>query len=289
MPGDTKEPLDQAKEIEDKQKEKDEKITVAKITAVQAIVVAFITVIGIALSGYTGYLIAREKSGPQPSVGVVPPNPNVKTVPDLNDEDDDGFQTLRDISVFDLRGWKHLPATEVNPRFSPAGYINYLHVKKTRDMKIYRAHYSTSGTNIDLRCVTHVAEVLQRATPVAHNGQVVKEYQVDVNVEDIPVDKEFLIVIEATYWNSFQNLMEETASTYTDKDIDHLDELSLFVLLPENKPIKSYKLWTQATGTSEKKEFRGNNRLYVDKNNQFIYWSIGERKPDHHYQVSWTW
>lgn len=269
---------------------RDDRVTLAKITAVQAIAVALIAVLGTGISGITGYIIAKEKSPAAPVVTtVVPPNSNIKTVPKLNEESDEGFQTLRDISVFDLRGWKQVLPSETNPRVSPANYINYLHVKKTHEAKIYRAHYDTSGTAIDLRCITHEAQILQEAIPIEHEGQKVKEYEVDVNIEDIPIDKEFLIVIEGTYWNSFQNLSEESASTYTDKDIVQLDELSVFILLPENKPLKGYNLWSQSTGPSEKNEFRGDNRLYVDRGGRFLYWSIGERKPDHHYQVTWTW
>ena len=269
---------------------RDNKVTVAKITAIQAILVAMLALMGSAVTGVTGYLIAKQRVPPEaPPSSVVPPNPNLKTVPKLNEEDSEGFQTLRDISVFDLRGWKQVSASETNPRVSPANYINYLHVKKTRDVKLYRAHYATSGTAIDLRCITHEAQVLQQAIPVDHAGQKVKEYEVDVDISSIPVDKEFLIVIEGTYWNSFQNPVEETASTYTTNDIAQLDELSIFVLLPESRPFKGYKLWSQKYGGGERTEYRGDNRLYADKDGHFLYWSILARNPDHHYQVSWTW
>ena len=269
---------------------RDDKVTVAKITAIQAVLVAVIALAGSAVTGVTGYMIARQRVPPEvPTTSVVPQNPNLKTVPTLNEESSEGFLTLRDISVFDLRGWKQVSASETNPRVSPANYINYLHVKKTRDVKTYRAHYATSGTAIDLRCITHEAQVLQQATPVEHAGQKVQEYEVDVDISSIPVDKEFLIVIEGTYWNSFQNPAEETASTYTSEDIAQLDELSIFVLLPESRPFKGFKLWSQNSGGGPRTEYRGDNRLYADKDGRFLYWSILARNPDHHYQVSWNW
>ena len=271
--------------------ERREKIFIAKITAIQAIGVALITLAGSVVTGLTGYLIAKQRTPNVQTVStsVVPQNPNLKTVPQLSEETDEGFETLRDISVFDLRGWKQVSPSETNPRFSPADYINYLHVKKTRDVKTYRAHYATSGTAIDLRCITHEAGVLQQAIPVEHAGQKVKEYEVDVDISEVPVDKEFLIVIEGTYWNSFQGALEEDVSTYTSNDIAQLDELSIFVLMPESKPFKGYKLWSQDTGGGERSEYRGDNRLYADQNGHFLYWSILARKRNHHYQVSWTW
>src|SRR4051812_35699771 len=84
-----------------------ERVTVAKITAIQAIAVGLIALLGSAITGITGYMIARKKPPAEAAqTSVVPPNPNLKTVPKLNEESDEGFLTLRDISVFDLRGWK---------------------------------------------------------------------------------------------------------------------------------------------------------------------------------------
>jgi hypothetical protein len=266
-------------------------VRIAQISAFQAIAVGVLTLLGTGVSGFTGYLIAKQNNKPTTAaaVTVVPPNAGVKKVPELSEVSDEGFQTLRDISVFDLRGWKQVPPSETNTRVSPANYINYLHVKKTRAAKTYRAHYATSGSGIDLRCITHTADVLQESEPKEHAGGKVKEYEVAVNVEDVPLDKEFLIVIEGTYWNSFQSLAEESASTYTDKDIGQLDELALFILLPENKPFKGYRLWSENTNGSNRGEYRGENKVYADRDGRFLYWTISERKPDHHYQVTWTW
>jgi hypothetical protein len=253
--------------------------------------VAVLALVGTGITGVTGYIIAKQRNPSLPTMTVVPPNTNVKSVDKLSEESDEGFQTLRDISIFDLRGWKQVSPSETNLRVSPANYINYLHVKKTKEAKVYRAHYATTGTLIDLRCITQESQVLQQATPIEHVGQNVKEYEVDVNIENLEINKEFLIVIEGTYWNSFQDLIEESASTYTDKDIAQLDELSIFVLLPEHRPFKGLKLWDHATGASEseKTEYRGKQNLYADKDGHFIYWSIIDRKPDHHYELTWTW
>jgi len=268
-----------------------EKVQVARITALQAIVVAFIAVIGSGVTGFTGYLIAKQSNKPSATTAnptVVPPPVDLKTVPKL-EESGEGFQTLRDVSIFDLRGWKQLSLSENNLRASPVNYINYLHVTRTSQAKLYRAHYATTGTAIDLRCITHPADVLLQATPVEHAGGKVKEYAVEVNVENAPVDKEFLIVIEGTYWNSFQDIVEESASTYTDKDIKHLQELALFILLPENKPFKGYKLWSHPTGHAEKKEYQELTKFYADKDGRFIFWSILDRRSDYHYEVTWNW
>lgn len=276
------------KDEKDSSNDKGEKLTIAKITAFQAIVVALITVFGTTVSGVTGYLIAKEKTPEANAIKTVPPDPNIKIVSKIEEGADEGFSTLRDVSVFDLRGWKKISPNETNPRVSPVNYINYLHVKKTRETKTYRAHYATTGTEIDLRCMTHQSQTLKQEKPEEHDGKKYREYEVAVNVEDIPVGKEFLIVIEATYWNSFQNLEEESVLTYTDSDIDQMEELALFVLLPEEKPIKSYNLWANPSG-EEKAQFLGNSRIYKEENGRFFYWSITDRKPGYHYEITWNW
>jgi hypothetical protein len=223
------------------------------------------------------------------STTTVPPSSNVRQVQDLpEDPDDTDFETLRDVSVFDLRGWKKLPPDEANPRSSPANYINYLHVKKIRPAKLYKAHYHTNGTGIDLRCMTQSFEILTKQRPEQHVNEGGHEYEVDVNVEDMPVGKEFLVVIEATYWNSFQNLTEEDASTYTDMDIHQMQELSLFVLFPENKPFKQVDRLAGPTG-GEKQGFRDEEKFYEDKEHRFFYWNIIQRTANYHYQAKWSW
>ena len=235
---------------------------------------------------------ANEKKPPTPiqiNLNTVPPATNVKQVQDLpEDPDDTDFETLRDVSVFDLRGWKQLAPNEQNPRSSPANYINYLHVKKIRPAKLYKAHYHTSGSGIDLRCMTHSFEILEKQKAEQHSKEGGHEYEMDVNVEDMPVGKEFLVVIEATYWNSFQGLAGDDASTYTDTDIHQMQELSLFVLFPDTKPFKEVDRLAGPTG-KDKQGFRDEEKFYQDKDHRFFYWDIIKRQPNYHYQAKWTW
>jgi hypothetical protein len=264
-------------------------ITIARITAVQAIFVALIGVIGSGLTGYFAYLVAARNDPDKKPSTVVPPPKDVKTVPKIGESGGEGILLLKDISIFDLRAWKEVPPSEANIRFSPVNYINYLHVKKTRPTNVYRAHYATSGVAIDLRCITHQANILLQATPIEHAGAKMKEYAVEVNVENVPVDQEFLIVNEGTYWNSFQDLQRESASTYTDTEIDQLDELALIVLLPESRPFKNYRLWYRPANSSNNEVYRELSKFYPDQAGRFLYWSITERKSDYHYTVTWDW
>jgi hypothetical protein len=266
-------------------------VRAAKIGVLGTIIATMITATATFFVGiYTAKANEKKPATPiQINLNTVPPATNVKQVQDLpEDPDDTDFETLRDVSVFDLRGWKRLAPNEQNPRSSPANYINYLHVKKIRPAKLYKAHYHTSGSGIDLRCMTHSFEILEKQKPEQHAKDGGHEYEMDVNVEDMPVGKEFLVVIEATYWNSFQGLAGDDASTYTDTDIHQMQELSLFVLLPDTKPFKEVDRLAGPTG-SEKQGFRDEEKFYQDKDHRFFYWDIIKRQPNYHYQAKWSW
>lgn len=257
-------------------------VKVAKITAIGVVLAALIG------AGATMYA-TWNKPKEQPPIVVVTPNAEVKQVPQLNSETTaSAVETLRDISMWDLRGWKQISVGQTNPRFSPVNYINYLHVKKLQSVDSYRAHYATSGSLIDLRCITHTAQVLTQEGAIDHPGEDKREYEVDVDVSKAPLNQEFLIVIEGTYWNSFQNATEEV-STYTDEDMHFMDELAIFVLMPESKPFRNVQRWARITGSTQKLEYRGEERFYEDKDGRFVYWSIGDRQRNHHYQLTWDW
>jgi len=196
------------------------------------------------------------------------------------------YKLIKDISIFDLRGWKPVAESEKNIKTSPANYINYLHVKKTKPIDKIVAHYSTSGADIDIRCITHNFKIFQQENAsVKHPGQ--KNYGLEIDVSSIPLNEEFLVVIEATYWNGFSNIERESASTYTDKEVEGLEELALIVLLPQEKPVKEAFRFMEAD--DKKAAYREAEKYYIDQNKRFIYWSIKKIIPDTHYQLEWTW
>ena len=217
---------------------------------------------------------------------VVPPPKNVSVVPTLKEAEGDAFRLLRDISIFDLRAWKAVPAPLLKTqRVSPVSYINYLHIKKIRQADTFIAHYSTSGVAIDLRCITHNARIFQKEMR-SHAGN--RSYSLEVDVKAVPLNHEFMIVIEGTYWNSFQNIAKESAGTYIDPDGATLEELALIVLFPESKPFKDYQRMTGEDGADDV-PYRGEDSFYADIGRRFIYWSIKERQVGRHYTVEWTW
>lgn len=197
------------------------------------------------------------------------------------------FSTVRDISIFDLRGWQRVDDGETN-RVSPVGYTNYLHVKKLKEsVEPYLAHYSTGGLAIDLRVITHRATVFNIQVPEHPNGRT---YELAIDVSNEPVGSEFLIVVEATYWNSFQNGIE-SASTYTDPEIRDLRELGLLILFPPKRPFHKDRRLEGCGPEADKDmhDYQRTSSYFTDMSSLFIYWGIAERRQDCHYKVVWEW
>ncbi len=196
------------------------------------------------------------------------------------------YALLKDISIFDLRGWKPIPKDSTNQKYSPANYINYLHVKKTKPIDKIVAHYSTGGFDIDLRCITHNYKPYEE-DPKSSEHPNQKNYGIEIDVSNYPLNQEFLIVIEATYWNGFNNIIKESASTYTDEEIAGLQELALIILLPYDKPIKDVLRFSGRH--SQMQPYRDEEKFFIDENKRFVFWSVKNIKADTHYQLEWTW
>lgn len=254
----------------------------------------FITAIGTVGAFGLGFVVPKPKERDSTSPWTLIPSKNVvpqvaaSSVQALPEETsgDQYFDLFKDISVFDLRSWRPTSKTEMQTRHSPANYTNYLNLRKKKDQAKYVARYSTSGYAIDMRSITHTG-VLYTTTDTQHEGN--KQYAIEVNVAAEPVGKDFLLVVEGTYWNGFANEAEESASTYTDSDITKLGELGLAILFPEGKPFTSFELLQRQKGWQDFVPLSEGSKFYADKSQLFIYWSITTRTPDTEYKVVWKW
>jgi hypothetical protein len=218
--------------------------------------------------------------------GYLVPEQKKETVKRLPDETSGMYMLMKDISIFDLRGWKPVPADKINEKYSPANYINYLHIKKTKKLDTIVIHYATSGYDIDIRCITHNYKNYVEDTATSdHKGQ--KSFGIAIDVSDVPLDEEFLVVVEATYWNGFRNLTSENALTYTNQEITGLNELDLIVLMPYDKPVIQVDKSKGKNGDFY--PYISQEKFYVDKQKRFVYWSIKDIDPDTHYKLDWTW
>ena len=248
--------------------------------------------IGSVLAFVAGLLLPIGKSLPHPfsssataqTVPQVVPTQVAKLPAETSDDAD--FDLLKDISVFDLRGWKPVPADAKDSRYSPANYTNYLHLRKKTAAKTYVIRFGTTGYAIDARSMSHSGTLYTTATK---KDPELKEYALEVDVSSEPIGKDFLLVIEGTYWNGFSNPEKEFASTYTNKDMMSLGELGLLVLFPEQKPFKTFELLQRTELAAKFTSMTENSKFYPDSGKQFIYWSVTNRRPSTEYKIEWGW
>jgi hypothetical protein len=219
---------------------------------------------------------------------VVPTNTNVTRLSKLPDNGPGEIEILSDLSVFDLRFWRPVPDGRANiDPVSPVNYENHLRVIKKKDVPFLYAHYATSGLRIDFQCVTHNFGVeLQDSTDV-HEGQ--KEYVVSIDVSKEPVGKEFNVLLQATYWNGFRSDLSGDASTYTDELPPVPQSLSLLVLFPSDKPLKSVSVDTSPNDKQAWAPYSNPAEVYKDAKGLYAYWEIGAKQANHHYRMTWGW
>jgi hypothetical protein len=258
-------------------------LKVTWIQVIGGIVAAVIIAIGSYLTG-----VGAQPNSAQPGPSVPPAE--ATEVPVLPQRPPANIYTVfKDISIFDLRSWRPMQDTSrrKDGRISPVNYTNYLHVKKLVEVDTFTAHYATSGSAIDLRCITHKDTVFVDKNSVHHKGAI--EYAVQVDISEVPVNEEFLIVIEGTYWNGFRDIQSETASTYTDLQTAGLKELGLVVFLPTDKPFESTEIYRQVGKNPTELVTHDIGTLYRDESKLFVYWNVGNIKPDTHYTIKWDW
>jgi hypothetical protein len=196
---------------------------------------------------------------------------------------------LQDVSVFDLRFWKPGPAGDTLTRTSPVNYSDYLRLTKTRDTDRFVGHYSTSGSAIDFRCITHACHVVRciAAACIEHPGE--RQYALVADVSKEIPGQEFLLLIEATYWNGFPTSSTESAQTYTDRDVDRLTDLRLDVVLPDEKPFTGFDLFSSETGSAAEQRYERSQDLVADPSRHVLQWRISDLRPHHHYRLAWHW
>jgi|GEM_PF-6605186 len=252
----------------------------------------FVAGIALVIAAF-GIVYSLAHTGAGPTVNVFAPIPitvpNRAIAAELPAGDVKAFKVISDLSVFDLQYWKPVPPDEVNTRWSPALYSNVLRIRKVAPGRWFSAHYATSGSAIDLRCISHPARAFDKPKSKVHETDAEYEYGMLVDLGDLPVGREAEVVIQGIYWNGFSDEHGESASTYTDTDYDEAEDLELLVVAPGKKPLKSIELLASVGDSPAKISFRGKRELEVGPKGSFARWSIHNLEPSEHYTMRWGW
>ena len=265
-----------------------------KLGAALGAIAAFVAIVAfvadyISTKSENKVLIVQAKASPP--VQVVPPSPesNIERVPHLEEPNYEPFVFLKDIRVVDLRARKKIPESMKDKRFSPTTWTRYTLARKKREVGSISFQFATTGVGLDPRCLTHPYRLRKAVEPDIHDDRILKEnWEVVVDVSDIPVGENFLIINEATYWNGFRGEESEWASIKAQEGTT-TEEIGILVLFPEQKPYKLFNMLAYSHGSDQKQQFQGVARTFPSQTKQSFYWKIDDPKPAYAYELEWTW
>ena len=212
----------------------------------------------------------------------------------LPDENLESFRFLRDLSILDLRQsqqttWsssaRAILSGQEKKKIKPAILRNIMVVRKTKPANSLILTYSTSGSLV-VRCLTHPA--LYQEKPVTQDGKTTDLWAVTVDVSAIPLNSDFEVVIEATYYNGFSDIAGSDFSTYANKQQQD-EEVSLAILYPDSKPMKTISTAEFPPTGGAGAGFSAAAREYRDPTGLSYYWTTTNNRAGYYYKFSWTW
>jgi eukaryotic-like serine/threonine-protein kinase len=227
-----------------------------------------------------------------PRPDAVQPHP-LTTVEQLNPPDLSAFQHLEDERIIDMRGWRPLPADNLDS-IDPATGSAVIFRERVRLLKLaatdtFTVESRTTGRLIVPRTITPnpIAAVTRFASRPGFVGQqAMKVYQMNLDVSNIPVDQEFETRSQATYWSSLQLPEDRWVGTIGK---DGTLKTTLIFLFPTDRPFKRYQLRIAPTRQSAPVPFDGPKILYEDPAKFWIYWEIRLPKAGNVYRVDFEW
>ncbi len=234
----------------------------------------------------------------QKSADVTVPPISVQRVQeneDLPDEDNPSFRFISDLSILDLRqsqsvpwytSFRHFLNANEKEQVRPTVLRNIMVVRKTAAVHDLVISYSTTGA-LAVRCLTHNATYKEKR--VTQSGTTTDTWALVIDVSAMPVNVDFEIVVEATYFNAFSDPRGSDYSTYGNKQTDP-ENLSVALIFPENKPMKSMNIMEFPPNGGPGMEFQGMERKYPeDGNGPTYYWTTTNTRSGYYYKLAWTW
>ncbi len=203
------------------------------------------------------------------------------------------FRFVRDISYLDLRnsltqpwytylpGWKRVAGR--HSRIRPASLLNYMLVRKIGPADTIHIAYSTSGL-LDLRCLTQTYSVQTSYEDDQNVGDLI------IDVGSIPINSEFAIITELTYWDAFGGKTGDDFTTYSHNQQDQPEDVSVVLIFPDAKPFTEISALEQPPGNSTMRIFEGVGQNFVGPRNQTYYWSTTKTGIGRwFYTIRWKW
>jgi hypothetical protein len=198
------------------------------------------------------------------------------------------FDILEDFRIWDLRGWKTVPAAEPAQLISAVTGVARLRVRRIGPADEYVQEWRTSGAELFVRCLSHPKSyrtIIQKA-PAFVGQQQTKVRQCAVDLRDLPLNKETDLQFAATFWNNLQTPSERWLGVIGYKQSF---KISMLILFPEDRPFTSYRLTIAPTVKGVEVPFEGRKIFLKDERSTYLFWEILEPKEGYVYRAHWEW
>jgi hypothetical protein len=212
----------------------------------------------------------------------------ITEVDELPPPDPSAFRVLEDNRVIDLRGWKQLrPGQDAEE----CCVINTLEQRliKVVDTPTFVAETRTSGHDVVMRALSinpQKARQFASRTEVPVGKQLMKVRQLNLSVDEIPLDTEFVVQIRASYFGSLQRPDEKWFGVIGNGDAV---KVSMLILFPSDRPFTSFDFRVAPTRSGEPTPYLGPRIVITDPKGHWLYWEIATPQREHVYRVDWSW
>jgi hypothetical protein len=206
----------------------------------------------------------------------------------LRAPDNSAFEVLQDFRIWDLRGWRPVPAGKDAPLTSAVTGVARLRVRKLAPAPEFVQQWRTSGAELFVRCLSHPnsSRTLVQKAPAFVGQEQTKVRQCVVDLRDVQLQQEADLEFAATFWNNLQTADERWLGVI---GYQQSFKISMLVLFPEDRPFTSYRLTTAPTVKGQQAAFEGRKILLRDESSSYLFWEILEPKEAYVYRVHWEW
>ena len=209
-------------------------------------------------------------------------------------ENREAFEFVRDLGILDLRESQSQPwyssisfLKSANKLIKPAIFRNVMIVRKKSPANNLIMHYSTSGTLV-VRCLSHEATYTENKDTSEEDKT--DTWAVSVDVSAVPLNTDFEVIVEATYYDAFSTIKQTDFTQYANKQ-DEPEDVSLAIIFPEDKKMKSISV-EEIPPFEKPRPFTGTARAFPAEQNsptENYYWTTTNTRSGYYYHFTWDW
>ncbi len=204
-----------------------------------------------------------------------------------------GFELMDYSVMFDLRAREELNLEESDPADrdalkSPVVQTIRKVIRNIDGADRYSFRSSTSGVDVFARSSTHEdrMKVFASHTERQNSGlYLTKPRVIELNVSKDPKDRDFIIEITKTFWNSFQTEKQSWAGLYATVPMHSISILALF---PKDKPATKIEYFAH-NQLKNRIDLPNEKQVIIGPHGSWVWWRIVEPIPGYGYAIDWEW